>query len=88
MACLAPRSLGASLLLFNVLFKALFNEFFAGHTKQDSANQLNPDFACGELEAEDDAGRQTDVVLAGAEKAGVHVVAFDAYGDGTKEAIV
>jgi hypothetical protein len=41
MGCLALRSPGGSLLLFNVLF----NEFFAGHTKQDSANQLNPDFA-------------------------------------------
>jgi hypothetical protein len=61
-----------------------FERVFAGYTKQDSANQLDPFLFLQVLilqgrpvlEAKCYAGREAEVVLSDAEEAGVDVVAF------------
>jgi hypothetical protein len=64
----------------------LVHRVFAGRTKQDSANQLDPFLffhvlilqSRPVLEAKCYAGREAEVVLSDAEEAGVDVVAFQA----------
>ena len=83
----APASVGMTKLGRGIVHKS-----FAGHKRQDSANQLNPVLfirsSIQTSEAQDNAGRQAHVVLRGAEEAGPDVVALEAPGYGTNDAVI
>ena len=54
--------------------------FVRGHRNQDSANQLNPAFACA-LEMNHNAGGDADIVLHNVEEVTVEIVGLKPPGD-------